>query len=82
MADDGEDVPVAARLDPQDAEPVLGIVEGNALDQARQNFRRLSIGLGFHEWGPRLAARQSHGISKGPDQMFFPAVRALSSSAM
>lgn len=36
MADHGHEIPLAAHLDPQDAEAVLGIVEGDALDQARQ----------------------------------------------
>ena len=38
VADDGDQFAMAARLDAQDAEAVLGIVEGDPLDQAGQNF--------------------------------------------
>ena len=38
VADDGDQVAVAARLDAENAEAVLGVVERDALDEARQNF--------------------------------------------
>ena len=38
MPDDRDQFAVAARLDPQNAEAVLGVVEGDALDKARENF--------------------------------------------
>ena len=38
VADDGHQIAMAARLDAQHAEAVLGIVEGDALDEARQHF--------------------------------------------
>jgi hypothetical protein len=52
MADDGNQVPVAARLDAQNAEPVLGIVERHPLDHAG---KRLAVGsgtLGGHGGAP------------------------------
>ena len=39
VADDGDQLAVAARLDPENAEAVFGIVEGDAFDKARQNLR-------------------------------------------
>ena len=38
VADDGDQIAVAARLDAQNAEAVLGVVERDALDKAGQNF--------------------------------------------
>jgi hypothetical protein len=38
MADHRHDIPMPAHLGPQNAEAVLGIVVGDALDKARQNF--------------------------------------------
>ena len=38
MTDDGHDITMAARLGPQNAEAVLGIVISDALDQAGQHF--------------------------------------------
>jgi hypothetical protein len=40
MADHGDGVALAAHLDPQHAKAGVGIVEGDALDQAGQSFRR------------------------------------------
>ena len=39
VAEDGDQVALAAGLDPQHAEPVLVVVEGDALDQTGQDFR-------------------------------------------
>ena len=38
VADDGDQVAVSARLDPENAEAVLGVVEGDALDQTGEDF--------------------------------------------
>ena len=38
VADDGDQFAMTARLDAQNAEAVLGVVEGDALDEAGQNF--------------------------------------------
>ena len=38
MADDGHQIAVAARLRPENAEAVLGVVEGDPLDEASENF--------------------------------------------
>jgi hypothetical protein len=42
MADDGDQITLTARLHPQDAEAAVLVVEGDAFDQARQDF---AIGL-------------------------------------
>ena len=44
VADDRHEVAIAARLDAQHAEAILGIVEGHALDDAGQHF--LCCGMG------------------------------------
>ena len=38
MADDGHQIAVAARFRPEDAEAVLGVVEGDPLDEAGEHF--------------------------------------------
>ena len=38
MANHGHDIPMPAYLGAQNAEAVFGIVVGDALDKARQNF--------------------------------------------
>ena len=38
VADDGDQVAVAARLDAENAEAVLGVVERDTLDEAGQNL--------------------------------------------
>ena len=40
MADDRDQIAMAARLDPENAEATLGIVEGDTFDKARQHFLR------------------------------------------
>ena len=58
MADHGDEITVAADLDAQDAEAVLGIVEGDALDETGQ---RLPFGAGR----VRAQGGASGGISHG-----------------
>ena len=38
MTDDGHQIAVSARLRSENAKPVLGVVEGDALDEAGENF--------------------------------------------
>ena len=38
MADDGDQITLTASFDTQNAEAVLGVVEGDAVDQAGQNL--------------------------------------------
>jgi hypothetical protein len=38
MTDDGHQIAMAARLRPEHAEAVLGVVEGDPLDEAGENF--------------------------------------------
>jgi hypothetical protein len=38
MADDGDQVPMPARLRSQNAEAVLGVVEGDPLDEAGEHL--------------------------------------------
>jgi len=40
VANDGDEIALAAGFDTQNAEAVLGIVERDAVDQARQDLRR------------------------------------------
>ena len=46
MADDRHQIAMAARLRPQNAEAVLGVVEGDTLDEAREHF----LGRWFLLW--------------------------------
>ena len=38
MADDGDQITMSTRLDPENAKAILGIVERNSFDKARQDF--------------------------------------------
>ena len=38
MTDDGHQIAMAARFSPENAKAVLGVVEGDALDEACENF--------------------------------------------
>ena len=38
MANDGHQIAVAARFRPENAEAVLGVMEGDRLDEASENF--------------------------------------------
>ena len=80
VADDRDQIAVAARLDAQDTEAVLGIVEGDALDETGEDFLLGCGGLRLHGCCWRFAARQSHGMSKFLDQMPRLDKRASSSS--
>jgi hypothetical protein len=40
MANDGDQIALATGFDPWHAEAVVGVMEGNAVDQARQGLRR------------------------------------------
>jgi hypothetical protein len=48
MADDGHQVAVAARLRPENAEAVLGVVEGDTLDEASEHFLGRWFKIGLH----------------------------------
>ena len=43
VADEGDEVALAARLHLQDGKAILGIVEGDALDRARQRLQDRSL---------------------------------------
>ena len=49
MADNRDQFALAACLDPQNAETVLLVVEGDALDQTRQQLAVGWFGLNFHD---------------------------------
>jgi len=40
MPDEGDEIALATGFDPQHAEAVVGVMEGDAVDQARQDLRR------------------------------------------
>ena len=48
MADNGHQIAVAARLRPEHAEAVLGVVEGDPLDEAGKHFRGGWFKVGLH----------------------------------
>ena len=48
MADDGHQIAVAARLRPENAEAVLGVVEGDPLDEAGEHFLGRWLRTGPH----------------------------------
>jgi hypothetical protein len=53
LSNDGHQIAVAARLRPEHAEAVLGIVEGDALDEAGENFLSRWFKIGLHiVWKP------------------------------
>jgi hypothetical protein len=62
MPDHRDEISVAACLDPQNAETVLLVVEGDALDETRQHLAVGWFGLNFHEprhrWGCPLASTE------------------------
>ena len=48
MADNGHDITMPARLGPQDAKAVLGIMVRDALDETGKDLLRLILGRVFH----------------------------------
>jgi hypothetical protein len=48
MADHGHDITMPARLGPQNAKAILGIMVGYALDETGKNFLRLILGQVSH----------------------------------
>ena len=48
MADNRHDITMPARLGAQNAEAILGVVIGDALDEARQNFLGRCFWLRLH----------------------------------
>ncbi|MDR3494854.1 MAG: hypothetical protein P4L82_09640 [Ancalomicrobiaceae bacterium] len=54
--DHGDEIAMTSRFDPQNAKSSLTVVKRYPLDQTRQHFRRLTIGLGFHDWRARFVA--------------------------
>jgi hypothetical protein len=59
MANHGHDIPMPAHLGAQNAEAVLGVVVGDALDKARQNFRIRRFRL-----RPHIGIISAHLIAK------------------
>jgi len=61
MADNGHDITMPARLGPQNAKAILGVMVRDALDETGKNFLRLILGWVFHtlisrDAGPNVAA--------------------------
>jgi hypothetical protein len=56
VGDDRYEITVAARLCSHNAELVLGIMEGNPFDKARQHFLALGCRLWLHESKPKFLA--------------------------
>ena len=68
MADNGHDITMPARLGPQNAKAILGIMVRDALDETGENFLRLILGRVFHtlnsrDAGPKVAACISATVS-------------------
>ena len=68
MADNGHDITMPARLGPQNAKAILGIMVRDALDETGENFLRLILGWVFHtlnsrDAGPNVAACISATVS-------------------
>src|SRR6516165_1324885 len=47
-ADKGDEITLATGFDPQHAEAVVGVMEGDTVDQSRQNLRRARHGYPGH----------------------------------
>jgi hypothetical protein len=47
MADNGHDITMTARLGPQNAKAILGVMIRDALDETGENFLRLIFGRVF-----------------------------------
>jgi hypothetical protein len=50
VANDGDEIAVATRLDPNDAKTIVGILVGNALNQPGQDFPIGWLRLRLHDW--------------------------------
>jgi hypothetical protein len=48
MADNGHDITMPARLGPQNAKAILGIMISDALDETGKSLLRLILGRVFH----------------------------------
>src|SRR5262249_16433893 len=59
MADESDEIALASRFEPQHAEAVLGIVERDTVDQARQDLRRAHRRCQRH---PRMMDAEMRGF--------------------
>jgi hypothetical protein len=48
MSDDGDEIALATSFDAQHAEAILGIMEGDTVDQPGQDLRRAHRGCSLH----------------------------------
>jgi hypothetical protein len=67
VADNGHQITVTARLGAQNAEAILTIVEGDALDKARSHFLGRWFGLRLHA-DPSVIWRASPSRGQKPDR--------------
>src|SRR6185437_12841044 len=65
MADNGHDITMPARLGPQNAKAILGIMVRDALDETGKNLLRLMLGRVFHSWCDRITS-YTHAILLEP----------------
>jgi hypothetical protein len=56
MADNGHDITMPARLGPQNAKAILGIMKRDALDETGKNLLRLILGRVFHDRCGRITS--------------------------
>jgi hypothetical protein len=56
MADNGHDITMPARLGPQNAKAILGIMIRDALDETGKNLLRLILGRVFHDRCGRITS--------------------------
>jgi hypothetical protein len=56
MADNGHDITMPARLGPQNAKAILGIMVRDAFDQPGKNLLRLILGQVFHGRSGRITS--------------------------
>jgi hypothetical protein len=61
MADNGYDITVPARLGPQNAKTILGIMVREALHEAGKDLLRLILGRTFHGRYDRVTSRRPGG---------------------
>jgi hypothetical protein len=53
MPDNGHDITMTARLGPQHAKAILGVMIRDALDETGENFLQLILGRVFHTLSSR-----------------------------